>query len=250
MDPRERFSQTVEDYRRYRPDYPDALIDHVIAEANVGRDGVIVDVGCGTGISSRQLAARGVRVIGVDPNRAMLDAARAEGGPAGLTYVETDGETLAGIERADAIVGGQSFHWLDLERALPRFEALLPREGRAIAFFNLRDEGDPMMAAYEALLRRFSPEYADVGAEPRAAALAAHPGLSDLRRASFAHAQRFDREGLKGRAWSSSYVKNVIQDRESFDAALDALFDAHARDGQVTFLYRSIALSFRPRPAG
>ncbi len=246
MDPRERFSRTVEDYRRYRPDYPDALIAWVIAEAALEPGATVVDVGCGTGISARQLAARGLTVIGVDPNDAMLEAARAEGGPPGLRYVRGDGETLEGIDRADAIVGGQAFHWLDLDRALPRFAALLPPAGRVIAFWNLRDDADPAMAAYDALLRTWSPEYEDVGAEPRARAIAADPRIQDLREASFPHAQRFDRAGFHGRVWSSSYVRNVIEDRAAFDAALDQLFDAHAEDGALAFRYRSLALSFRP----
>ncbi len=39
-----------------------------------------MDVGCGTGISTRLFAARGVRVIGIDPNDEMR--ARAEVAPA------------------------------------------------------------------------------------------------------------------------------------------------------------------------
>lgn len=244
MDPRERFSRTVDDYVRYRPDYPEALIDFVIEDAGLSAGGVVVDVGCGTGISSRQLAARGLTVIGVDPNEAMLAAARAAGGPEGLSYRRGDAETLEGIERADAIVGGQAFHWIDLDRALPRFAELLPEGGRVIAFWNLRDSSDPLMAAYDALLREWSPEYESVGAEPRAKAVASHPGLKDLRRREFPHSQPLDRDGFHGRAWSSSYVKNVVEDRAGFDRALDALLDRHATDGQIAFVYRSLAVSF------
>ncbi len=242
MDPRQRFSSTVEDYRRYRPDYPAALFDWIEEVAQLGPGATVIDVGCGTGISSRQLAARGWRVIGVDPNVAMLEAAREEGG--GPTYVQTDAERLAvPVSHADAIVGGQSFHWIDLERARPRFEALLgPARDRArvIAFWNLRVEHDPLMAEYEALLRRWSPEYAEVGAEPRARSIAA---TTDGATASFAHAQSFDRAGFHGRAWSSSYVKNVVTDREAFDAELDALFDRFARDGRVRFVYETLAIT-------
>lgn len=243
MDPRERFSQTVEDYRRWRPDYPDALLDHIVAEARLSEGDRVIDVGCGTGISARQLAARGLDVLGVDPNEAMLAAAREDGG--GVTYLQGDGETLQGVTRADAIVGGQSFHWLDLDRALPRFAEVLDG-GRVIAFWNLRDDHDPFMGAYEALLREWSPEYESVGAEPRARALTKHPGVTDLREASFPHAQRLDRAGFHGRVWSSSYVRNVVTDREAFDRALDALFDHFVDEEHVAFRYRSLALSFLP----
>jgi SAM-dependent methyltransferase len=205
---------------------------------------VVIDVGCGTGISSRQLAARGLEVIGVDPNEAMLEVAREPGGT--IRYVVADGETLPFEGPVDAIVGGQSFHWLDLDRFLPRCAELLRPGGRVVAFWNLRDDRDPLMAAYERLLLERCPEYAEVGAERRAEEVTRHPGLLDLRRASFPHAQVLDRAGFHGRVWSSSYVRNQVTDRAAFDRALDALFDEHAEDGRVRFVYRTVALSFRP----
>ena len=246
MDPRSRFTATVEDYRRYRPDYPDALFDWIAGEARLVAGDRVLDVGCGTGISSRPLAERGFEVIGLDPNEAMLEAARAEGGS--VRYVRGDAETLPVDGSVAAIVGGQSFHWIDLDRALPRMRALLRPGGRVIAFWNLRDGTDPLMAAYEALLLERCPEYADVGAEPRAEAVAAHPGVADLRRATFAHHQALDRAAFHGRVWSSSYVRHQVADRASFDAALDALFDRFAREDRVRFVYRTIAMSFVPAP--
>lgn len=40
----------------------------------------VLDVGCGTGTDAWHLAARGVRVIGVDPSAAMIDVARGRAG--------------------------------------------------------------------------------------------------------------------------------------------------------------------------
>jgi SAM-dependent methyltransferase len=245
MDPRERFTETVEDYRRYRPDYPAALFDWLIEDADLSPGDVVIDVGCGTGISSRQLAARGLEVIGVDANEAMVEVAREPDGH--VRYLVANGETLPVEGPVDAIVGGQSFHWLDLDRFLPRCAELLRPEGRVVAFWNLRDDRDPLMAAYERLLLERCPEYAEVGAERRVEAVARHPGVRDARRASFPHAQVLDREGFHGRVWSSSYVRNEVEDREGFDRALDALFDTYAKDGRVRFVYRSVGLSFVPR---
>lgn len=248
MDPRERFTATVDDYRRHRPAYPEALIDWMLADAGLGAGDAVVDVGCGTGISSRQLAARGLRVIAVDPNPTMLAAAREQGGE-GITWVEGDGETLPIDDIVDgpvaAIVGGQSFHWLDLDRALPRFRELVRPNGRIIPFWNLRDASKPLMAAYELLLVRHSAEYARVGAEPRAERIMLHPGLEDRKTQAVAHHQRFDREGFFGRVWSSSYVEHGVSDRATFDEALGELFDRWSEDGSVTFDYLATAVSFR-----
>ncbi|MEQ9324279.1 MAG: class I SAM-dependent methyltransferase [Polyangiaceae bacterium] len=253
MDPRERFTATVDDYRRHRPDYPEALFDWMVADAELEAGDVVVDVGCGTGISSRQLAARGLQVVAVDPNPTMLAAAREQGGD-GITWVEGDGETLPIDDvidgRVAAIFGGQSFHWLDLDRALPRFRQVVRPGGRIIPFWNLRDASKPLMAGYELVLVRFSEEYARVGAEPRAERLMLHPQLDDRRTHAVAHHQRFDREGFFGRVWSSSYVKHGVHDRPAFDAALSELFDRWSEADAdaaptVTFDYLATAVSFR-----
>jgi len=247
MDPRERFSQTVEDYRRYRPDYPSALFDWIEQHAELEEGSVVVDIGCGTGTSTRQLAARGWRAIGVDPNPEMLAAAREDSaGVEGIEYVRSDAETLAlPSSRCDAIVGGQCFHWFDLGRALPRFRALL-RGGPAVAFWNLRDHDDPLMAAYEALLTERCPEYVKVGAEPRAEAIADR--FEDAERGFFPHDQSLGREAFFGRVWSSSYVRNSVSEdqRPSFDEALGALFDEHQQGAVVRFVYRTMAVAFTP----
>ncbi|MBX3271679.1 MAG: methyltransferase domain-containing protein [Sandaracinaceae bacterium] len=242
MDPRDRFSATVEDYERARPDYPASLFDWILEDGALGPGATVIDVGCGTGIATRQLAARGLSVIGADPNDAMLAAARRAGGER-VTFVSTDAETLdVGGARADAITGFQCFHWIDLDRALPRMRAVLRPGGRIYAVWNLRDARDPLMAAYEALLLERAPEYAEVGAEPRAHALAERV---EGRNATFPHAQWLDRAAFFGRVWSSSYVRHGVTDRDAFDAALGALFDRFAEDGRARFVYRTTALSFR-----
>ncbi|MEQ1506214.1 MAG: SAM-dependent methyltransferase, partial [Myxococcota bacterium] len=65
LDPRDRFTVTVDRYQKFRPDYPPALFDWLsrstargwLAGAVTGRRAV--DLGAGTGIFSRLLAARG-----------------------------------------------------------------------------------------------------------------------------------------------------------------------------------------------
>ncbi len=55
LDSRRRFSATADRYRRYRPAYPPALFDWLIRYARLPAGARVADVGCGTGISTRQL---------------------------------------------------------------------------------------------------------------------------------------------------------------------------------------------------
>ncbi len=139
----------------------------------------------------------------------------------------------------------QAFHWFDPDTALAEFHRILKPGGRVAAIWNLRAES-PFMAEYYALLLRFSAEYSVVESwEETLARLRVHPRVEVPRDFGTPNAQLFDFEGLRGRAWSSSYVRRGVKDREGFDAALRVLFDAHARDGILEFPYRTVGLVFR-----
>src|SRR5262249_49311684 len=82
--PTGRFSGLEELYARYRPGYPPAAIELILRRCGLGGpDEVLADVGCGTGISSRLFAARGVPVLGIEPNEEMRRRAEREPAPPG-----------------------------------------------------------------------------------------------------------------------------------------------------------------------
>src|SRR5262249_54407945 len=67
-DPEARFPGLAGAYDRYRPTYPDEAVQLIITRGGLGPNSLLVDVGCGTGISSRLFARRGIPVLGIDPN--------------------------------------------------------------------------------------------------------------------------------------------------------------------------------------
>ena len=71
----ESFGQDAASYDRLRPSYPDQLIQELLADGPSD----VLDVGCGTGIAGALLAARGCRVLGVEPDERMAALARAKG---------------------------------------------------------------------------------------------------------------------------------------------------------------------------
>src|SRR5205085_9077451 len=66
-----RFSDRAADYVKFRPTYPAAAADAILAGLEPAGKLVAADVGAGTGISARLLAERGVRVVAVEPGSAM-----------------------------------------------------------------------------------------------------------------------------------------------------------------------------------
>jgi ubiquinone/menaquinone biosynthesis C-methylase UbiE len=242
-DPRARFSETVENYDRYRPTYPEALVDWTL-EPFGGRAPRVLDLGCGTGISTRLFSTRAKSIVGIDPNDAMLERARAKGG---AEYRKGEATKTGLDDRSlDLVIAGQAFHWFDLEATLDELARVLVPSGWCAAFWNMR-AATPFLDAYEALLVSASKEYREMpGHAETYARLRGSGRFADVRERSFEHAQRFDRDGLFGRAYSSSFVVHGIDDRDRFDRELDALFDRFAERGEVEFRYRADAIMGHP----
>ena len=126
----ESFGADAQRYDRARPHYPDELIHRVVA-ASPGRE--LLDVGVGTGIVARQFAAAGCAVLGVDPDDRMADYARSTG----ITVETATFEDWEPHGRSfDAVVAGQTWHWVDPWRGALKAAEVLRPGGRLAIFWN------------------------------------------------------------------------------------------------------------------
>ena len=64
MDYKQRFSDRVENYIKYRPGYPDEIIPTLQLEFGLMDDDIVADIGSGTGISSKLFLENGNTVYG------------------------------------------------------------------------------------------------------------------------------------------------------------------------------------------
>ena len=70
-DSTQRFSSRVDNYVRYRPDYPAEVLDLLKKECGLTSKSVVADIASGTGIWTRWLLLNGNPVFGVEPNAEM-----------------------------------------------------------------------------------------------------------------------------------------------------------------------------------
>jgi ubiquinone/menaquinone biosynthesis C-methylase UbiE len=237
-----RFEKVADLYDKYRPGYPDAVVDWFQLP-----DGArVLDLGCGTGISARLFAKRGYHVVAIDPNEAMLEKARAHGGD--VTYAvgraEATGQPAASFDLAYA---AQAFHWFDIDSSMRELRRVLAPNGRAAAIWNLRAP-TLAMREYEELLRTHSHEYAQLERpEQTIERIRESDDVIDVVQTEIDNAQVFDWDGLHGRAHSSSYVAHGVDDKQAFDRALLKIYDRYAVDGRFPFDYRTHVLTWRIR---
>ena len=201
----EGFSRASDAYERGRPGYPEAALDVLAREAGLGPAARVVDLGAGTGKLSRQLAARGARVVALEPLQAMARTCRAT---TGLPVVQARAEALPlAAGSVDLLVAAQAFHWFDAPRALAEAARVLAPGGALALVWNTRDEQVPWVARFGEIVhwhRREVPRYAVDG--ELEATIAASGRFQPIVRHTVPHAQPLDRALLVDRAASISYV--------------------------------------------
>lgn len=149
------FDRAAAQYAAARPSYPDALFDAV--EDIAGRplrDARTLDVGAGTGISTRRLHDRGARVVAVEPGPGM--AAQLRRDLPDIPLVRGDGNRLPfATASADLITYAQSWHWTDHARAGAEVRRVLRPGGTLALWWNVADSTVPWLAAQGERLQRF-----------------------------------------------------------------------------------------------
>lgn len=244
VDSTQRFASRVENYIKYRPHYPVAVIDTLRSECQLTPACLVADIGSGTGNLAQLFLRNGNPVFAVEPNREMREAGER------LMAKQPNFHSVAGRAEAttladrsvDFVVSGQAFHWFERHKAAAEFRRILKSPGWVVLAWNKRDTAaTPFMKAYDRLVRHYAADYAKVSHEQVNEAV-----LSDFFRArgytsrSFHNLQRFDYEGLRGRLLSSSYTPEPGHpDYGPMLEELSKLFRAHQFDDRISLQYQT-----------
>jgi ubiquinone/menaquinone biosynthesis C-methylase UbiE len=239
---KQRFSNRVADYVRYRPSYPAGVLSFLSENCGLHRHHVVADIGSGTGLLSKLFVENGNHVYGVEPN-AEMQAAGEEFLRPYSNFASITGSAEA-TPLADAsidfVTAGQAFHWFEPIATRKEFSRILKPGGWFVVIHNERvTDATPFLRDYEALLHRFGTDYARVSdSYPLPQDMQSFFGSPEFLSHQLPNAQEFDFDGLSGRLRSSSY--SPAAEHPDFPPMMNELkhiFAAYQQNGIVRFDY-------------
>lgn len=243
-DPALRFEGREDDYDRYRPGYPQAVIDLLVKRGELAPGRAVADIGSGTGKFTAMLVGHGAKVYAVEPNVPMRRKAelRLNGYSDFVSMPGRAEDTGLPDASVDLVTVAQAFHWFDQSRFREELVRILRPNGRALLIWNERVVGQGGFDDdYALLLRRYDLNEArtrdtvdDIGS---IRSLFGGPFETDR----FDNQQTMDLICLKGRLRSSSYCPRP--DDEKFSPLMDdlaSIFLKHKENGLVTMRYSTV----------
>lgn len=123
------------DYDQYRPRPPSLLLELLPRLARITRPRLIVDLGAGTGLSTRFWADVADEVVGVEPNQAMRRFAEQATAAPNVRYVGTSSYDT-GLPRAsaDVVTAAQSLQWMRRHDLFSEIARILRKGGVFCAY--------------------------------------------------------------------------------------------------------------------
>ena len=146
------FNEQAALYDASRPRYPKALFDSLVEQTALGSSANVLEVGCGTGIATLPLAARGFKITAVDPSEDMLAIARDSlGDHPGVDFIAKKFEEAEVPSKAfDLVFAATALHWINPAQRFQKSHEVLKAGGSlAIVMSNhlSGDEDDPFNQA-------------------------------------------------------------------------------------------------------
>jgi SAM-dependent methyltransferase len=209
-------------YDQVRPTYPAAAVGWALEPLGPGRHR-IADIGAGTGLLTRVVAALGHDTVAVEPDELMRD--RLVAATDGVTAVAGSAERLPfPAASLDGALAGQAYHWFDRELAHPELARAIRPGGVFAAIWNERDESVPWLTAYSRIVDGTrGPAEAS-----RSVPESFGPDFEVTERAEFRHAPRYTADSLVSLMRSRSYYLTASPDEQAgLVAAIRELVATH-----------------------
>jgi SAM-dependent methyltransferase len=221
------FDDVADLYEATRPGYPAEIVDAVCTTAGLAPGAAVLEIGCGTGQLTRQLAERGYRLTAIDLGASMVAAAERNVADPAVRFEVSSFEEFDGTGPFDLIVSATAFHWVDPSVAWVKTARLL-RPGGWLALMSTGElYAEPFRTQLLEQWTRYSRRPVRASYEPvwvtglRDTALFGEP--VELRHASPMRLSAATVIGLE--RTRGTFLSYSEQDQEAFAADLGALLE-------------------------
>ncbi|MGH6982950.1 MAG: class I SAM-dependent methyltransferase [Stellaceae bacterium] len=152
-----RFETTAPTYATHREPYPPAFFAAAADALKLAGREALIDLGTGPGLLALGFAPYVGRIVGVDPEPAMIAEARRAAAAAKVKFPVIEGraeDVPADLGPFDLVAIGRALHWLDRDATLATFDRILAPKSRILICGSspLADEKNPWRPAYESVL--------------------------------------------------------------------------------------------------
>jgi SAM-dependent methyltransferase len=130
-----RFDTVANTYASFRQPYPPAFFGQVAEELGLKGQEALIDLGTGPGLLALGFSRYVGRILGVDPEPAMVREARRAAAAAQIEFSVVEGraeDLSADVGPFDLVTIGRALHWMDRTATLAAFERILAPGGRII----------------------------------------------------------------------------------------------------------------------
>jgi ubiquinone/menaquinone biosynthesis C-methylase UbiE len=241
LSPTTRFSNRVENYVKYRPSYPAAIIPFLENTFKLNKEQRLVDIGSGTGLFAELFLKSGYPVIGVEPNSEMRKAAEKKLAhyPEFISINHRAEETGLKSNSTDLITVAQAFHWMEPAATKKEFLRILKPGGHIILAWNIRLTHTPFLQAYEALKLKFGDDY-QATKMVNEETIKSFFSPMEMKVQQFENMQMLDFDALKGQLLSASYIP--LPGHVAYDdmiTTLARLFVQYNKNGFIKMEYET-----------
>jgi SAM-dependent methyltransferase len=234
-----RFASTVEFYTRCREPYSAEFFQTVAERLALHGDEALLDIGCGPGPLAIGFAPFVGSCTALDPEAAMIEAAREAAEAAGVHLALHLGriEDYPAGELFSVVTIGRALHWLDRGAALEALERIVSERGRVLVCGATSTEtpASPWLKPYQEICNSWSddPERKRYRIKPKDWFVGSP--FVELCNVTVTYSQRVSITDLIGRALSKSNTSpSVVGKRQAgFEAAIRAVLEPFSRDGVV-----------------
>jgi SAM-dependent methyltransferase len=130
MEQRDTFDAVAELYGEARPGYPAALFEDLATRCGLSSTSTVLEVGCGAGQATGDLAARAARVVAVDPGPRLIEEARRRVTSDNVAFTVAHFEDFEPEPGGfDFVVSAQAWHWVDPVAGFPLAARALKANG-------------------------------------------------------------------------------------------------------------------------